>query len=348
MTRILLLLTTLLACQLAQAAVILQYHHVSDHAPKSTTTSIDRFNEHMAYIKEHEFNVIPMSKLVEMLNKGQEPAPKTVVITFDDGYQDNFDNAHPILKQYGFPYTVFVATDPLDKGFHQMMSWETIGKMVADGVEIANHTSSHLHLVQKLEGENNSQWLARIQKDIENAEAKIKQNTGYNFKMLAYPYGEYDDQVTALLEQLGYIGIGQQSGAVGLTTDLRAIPRFPMANTYSSMPSFKVKINSMPFTLLEVTPTDPTLAHDNTRPELRVKMDVTDVRTKELMCYVQGQGAVKPVWVSDNEFVISPEGDVPVGRSRYNCTAPSKTKSGYFWFSQPWLRAKADGTYPKG
>jgi len=65
------------------------------------------------------------------------------------------------------------------------------------------------------------------------------------------------------------------------------------------------------------------------------------------MCYIQGQGSKQPTWLSENEFSVQADLALPAGRSRYNCTAPSKARNGYYWFSQPWVRPKDDGSWVK-
>ena len=65
----------------------------------------------MFFLKEKHYNVIPLDELVKGIKKGKKFAHNTVVITFDDGYQDNYSYAYPILKKYGFPATIFLISD---------------------------------------------------------------------------------------------------------------------------------------------------------------------------------------------------------------------------------------------
>ncbi|GLP95949.1 polysaccharide deacetylase family protein [Paraferrimonas sedimenticola] len=337
-----------LAAVSAKAAVILQYHHVADDTPRSTSLTVEAFEQQMQYLKDRNFQVIALSELVAAIQQGKALAENTVVITFDDGYQNNFDNARPILRQHGFPYTVFVAAEPIHQKQRPMMSWQTLKQMADEGAEIANHSWSHNHLVHRRTDETHSQWLARIQGDLQKAERDIEKYTGQSWKTLAYPFGEFDADLKNLLKQMGYVGIGQHSGAVGLTSDLQALPRFPMADAFADMDSFKLKVSSRAFEIESVTPENPVLAHEDSRPVLTVTLNTKDINKNGLMCFVQGQGAKAPTWVSDNQFTVKADQPLSIGRSRYNCTAPSLSSKGYYWFSQPWLRAKADGSFPKG
>ncbi|MGS0729082.1 polysaccharide deacetylase family protein, partial [Shewanella sp. 0m-11] len=194
-------------------------------------------------------------------------------------------------------------------------------------------------------GESDAQWLARIEANILRTEKEIAKATGQNLKMLAYPYGEYNQQIEAMLEKHGFVAFGQQSGAAGPYSPLTALPRFPVAGVYADLNSLKVKLHSLNMPVISQTNSNPQLQQGQWRPEIKVTLDMSDINASQLMCFIQGQGAKKPNWISENEFSIQAELDLPAGRSRYNCTAPSKSKGSYYWFSQPWIRPKSNGQW---
>ncbi len=328
----------------AQATVILQYHHVSETSPAVTSVSPAQFKQQMQYLHEQQFNVVPLQQVIDAIKSGEQLPANTVAITFDDGYRSIADNAAPILQQYGFPYTLFVAIEPIEKGFGEMMDWQQLKQLAANGATIANHSWGHEHLIRRVDNESEQQWLARVQDNLQRTEAAILQHTGQSVKTLAYPYGEYNTALQQLLQKMGYVALGQQSGAAGTYSELTAIPRFPVAGAYANMASLKIKLRSLNMPVLSQTPTNPELSATQTQPELRVKLDPQDIRTKELICYVQGEQQL-PTWIDSQTFIIKSNTPLPAGRSRYNCTAPSKTQSGYYWFSQAWVRPKADGSW---
>ncbi len=88
---------------------ILMYHHVNEHKGDIVTISPSDFEKQMAYIKDN-FNTIHLNELLSYLEKGERFPPRTCVITFDDGYYDNFAYAYPILKKYNLKATIFVTT----------------------------------------------------------------------------------------------------------------------------------------------------------------------------------------------------------------------------------------------
>ncbi|WP_299489946.1 polysaccharide deacetylase family protein [uncultured Shewanella sp.] len=331
----------------AHAVVILQYHHVSAQTPAITSVTPEQFQEQMAYLAENHFNVVPLSEVVLALKAKRNMPPKTVAITFDDGYQSIADTAHPILKKYHFPYTLFVSVEPIEKKYKTMMSWQQLVALSKEGAEIANHSWGHEHLIRRLPNESKTQWLARIEKNIVKTEEKILEGTGQNLKMLAYPYGEYNQDLEDLMAKLGFVAFGQQSGAAGVYSQLEALPRFPVAGVYANLASLKVKLHSLNMPVLAQNESNPELANGHWRPTLMLTLDMSDIEKSQMMCFIQGQGAKKPTWIAPNKMSIRAELDLPPGRSRYNCTAPSKKTGNYYWFSQPWVRPNDDGSWKK-
>ncbi|MBR9728065.1 polysaccharide deacetylase family protein [Shewanella intestini] len=331
----------------AQAVVILQYHHVSEKTPKSTSVTVAQFKEQMAYLANNGYQVIPLTDAVADIKNKRPSKPKTIALTFDDGYDSIYNNVAPVLEHYQFPYTVFVPVKPVNDGYHGVMTWAQIKALSQRGATIANHSWAHEHMIRLQDNETQAQWLQREEKNLLAAEADIKRHTGQSVKMLAYPYGEYNTQIEALLTKHGFVGFGQQSGAAGPHSILTALPRFPIAAGYADLNELKVKFASLNMPVLAQTPTNPQLDQGQWRPTLTVTIDTKDIYPNQLMCYVQGQGANKPKWISDNQFSVQAVVDLPAGRSRYNCTAPSKTRAGYYWFSQAWVRPKNDGSWIK-
>ncbi|MGX9460684.1 polysaccharide deacetylase family protein [Shewanella sp. A14] len=335
----------LLHCD-ANAVVILQYHHVSENTPKSTSVTPSQFTEQMQYLADNDFTVISLTEAVDSIKHNTPIADKRIVITFDDGYDSIINNAAPILASHQFPYTVFISVAPINAGYKGMMSWQDINALSEQGVTIANHSWGHEHLIRRQSKETQDQWRARIEANILSTEAEILKRTGQSVKMFAYPYGEYTSKLEAILAKHGFVGFGQQSGAAGEYSSLTALPRFPVANAYADLTSLMVKFSSLPMPVMKQNISDPLLATGKWRPKLMLTIDIKDIYPHQVMCFIQGQGPKKPIWLSENRFSIQASSDLAPGRSRYNCTAPSKTKTGYYWFSQAWIRPQDNGQWP--
>lgn len=325
----------------AQAAVVLIYHHIAEDTPRVSSTTEAEFRQHLTYLQENDFEVIGLDTLIRQLQQGKDIADNAVVITFDDGYANNFTTAHPILMEFGFPYTIFISPGDIDNRTGPVMTWPQIKQMSDDGVLVANHTMYHEKMAQPEPGESKQEWLARMKDTIVMAEQRIKEETGQNHQWLAYPYGEFSPQLEDLVKELGFIGIGQHSGAVGLTTKLTRIPRFPAAGRFAEMSDLAQKLGTLPFTIIDHVSANPMVQTGQNPPVLTLKLEVKDFRPAQLRCYA-GMEVIEPDWLDEQTFQAQASKAMNRGRSRYNCTAPSISKPGHFyWYSQPWLYGRS-------
>ena len=325
---------------LSSAAVVLQYHHVDEHTPASTSISPALFEQHLDYIAEQGYAVWSVSRIVSHL-KNNTPLPnKVVAITFDDAYQSIYKNAYPLLKERNMPFTVFVATQAITQKLTSFMTWDELKEMSENGASIANHTHSHPHLVRRLSNENEQAWLARIKDEIELSERLIARHVGNPSKLFAYPYGEYTQQVQALVESLDYIAFGQQSGAIGLGMALSDLPRFPMTNRFGAMKQFRAKVASLPFAATKIEPSTKIIKNDELASGLTIWFKE---ERANISCFFEGKRL--ETQQVDQHLRIPNMPSVPVGRSRINCTAPSTQTGRYYWFSHAWMKPKADGTW---
>ena len=320
----------------AHGAVILQYHHVSESLPAVTSVSSETFTEHMQYLKDNNFNVIPLDELITSLQAGQPLTDKTVAITFDDGYKNNYEEAAPILEKFDYPYTIFVNPELIDEGKSYVMTWQQLKELSKKGALISNHTQIHNYLHRKQPGETEEVWLARTKEDILSAQQRIKEEIGHDYKYLAYPYGEFNNSLQQLVKSLGFVGIGQHSGAVGIHSDFTRLPRFPASGFYSKLDTLATKLDSQAFTIKQLSYSDSVT--DENPPSLSIQFDMQDFHKSQFACYVSGIGQADLTWLSKDTVKITSPEKLKKGRSRFNCTAPSIAKKGsYYWFSQPWV-----------
>ncbi|MEG3765500.1 polysaccharide deacetylase family protein [Alteromonas sp. 14N.309.X.WAT.G.H12] len=324
-------------------AVILLYHHVSDSTPKSTSVSPATFETHMRYVAEH-YSVLPLPEIVEAI-KSETPLPdRAMAITFDDGYANILTHGHAIMRELNLPYTVFINPKEIGKQKNQL-TWEQISRMHKEGVDFANHTLDHLHMLERLSGETDQAWLDRIWQNVEEAESLIAAKTGQSLKFLAYPFGEYNQALAKKVLQEGYVGFGQHSGAISKYSDFAALPRFPAAGPYASMTSLKVKMASLSMPVVSTTVKNPERASPTLTAPQSITLDADDVTLSQAACYFLGEKM--PVETHANILTYTLTAKLPTGRSRINCTAPSKSQRGrYYWYSQPFFVASEDGSYP--
>ncbi len=323
-------------------AVVLLYHHVSESTPAVTSVSPDTFRQHMQYLAKHH-NVLPLQEVIEKLKSNQALPEKTVVITFDDGYNNLYHQAHPILKEFGFTYTIFINPSIIGQASYQL-TWQQIKQMNNEGATFANHADQHEHLLKRLPNESDQHWLLRVSNNIQTAEQSIQQQLGYSLKYIAYPYGEFDSLLQQKISQLGYIGFGQHSGAIASHSDFTALPRFPAAGIYSKLESLKVKLNSLAMPVSKVTPADPKAELANPPQQISFEVHSSDINTGQINCFQSGQSL--PVKIKGPKITVQLAPIKRAGRQRVNCTTPSNQDSRrYYWYSQPIFIPSAQGDW---
>lgn len=331
-------------------AVVLLYHHVADDTPPSTSVTPDVFDAHLDYLDSNGYQVIALSRLTNALadDDTRSLPEKAVVITFDDAYASVYQQAAPRLQRRGYPYAVFVSTDYIDQGLGNYMTWQQLRELEDRGAEMANHSRDHGHYVHRPDGESRAEWRTRIRADIEGAQQRLNDELASPLDVIAYPYGEFNPGLKALARDIGMVGFGQQSGPVGSTSDLQALPRFPMAAGFAAMDSLAEKLRTRPFQVTVLSGDDPVLAHDAPAPTLRIKLQADAARLEALSCFVTGQEAPRFEWVDADAGVveITARRPLPVGRSKYTCTAPSKHGGGAFhWYSHLWMKPPGPGRW---
>ena len=318
-------------------AVITIYHHVSDSTPRSTSLTADELRIQMEYLRDNRFEVWPLDRLIKAL-QNKEPLPeRTASLTFDDAYISIYDTGWPLLQEFGFPMTLFVTTQPVNDNQRGYMTWDQIREMSDAGVIIANHMVNHPHMVDALPGESNADRLARLRAELLEAQARIKAETGQDHKIMAYPYGEFDDDITAMIAELGFVALAQNSGAVGYYSDFTSLPRYPLAASFADIESARTKLDSLAFQVLAHSPRSPVTASKN--PPVTLQL-AGDFNVSQLGCYANG----KPLtlqWIDRDSvhFTIQAEEEFQMRRYGYICTAPKRGTNRYYWFNKLWIRS---------
>jgi len=324
------------------SAPILLYHHVADDTPASTSISVEQFKQHMAYINEHH-TVLPLTDIVAAIKANEALPSNALAITFDDGYKNILTNGHPILSDYNFPYTIFINPAEIGQRANQL-SWDEVKQLQNEGVLFANHTMNHLHMLNKEDNESEDEWLERVWSNVSEAQTVLEQKTGTTVKYLAYPFGEYNQALAQRVEQEGYVGFGQHSGAAGPTSQISALPRFPAAGPYASLKSLKTKMASLALPVTRTSSPEP--QRDFEAPgTITLTINDEKIDLGRASCYFNGNKVRSQSDEQQLSFTL--EQTLPTGRSRVNCTVPSSQFSGrYYWYSQPFFVANKEGKYP--
>lgn len=324
---------------------ILVYHHVSEDTPSSTSVSPSSFEAHLDYLEEQRFDVVSLPQLVAALSNGGPLPRRAVAITFDDAYASVYTEALPRLEARRWPFTVFVATDYVDRSYGAYLTWDQLRDIERRGGRIGNHTAAHRHLVRREPGESDAAWHRRVVEDITRAQSRLARELSQPLKMLAWPYGEFDRDLEAVAAELGFVAFGQQSGPAGVDSGLQRLPRFPVAEAYAGLDSLAEKLRSRALPLRVLAPEDRVLEPGAGPPSLTIRLPSGPYRRRQLRCYVPGQESAEIEWHDDVARIRARE-PLKSGRSKFNCTAPSIAEPGvYYWYSHLWIQPQADGSW---
>ena len=328
---------TIAATSIDSHGVILVYHHVSTSTPPSTSISPEDFRNHLDYLQQNGFSVIPLDQMLEKLQTGKQLPDKAIAITFDDGYMSIYDTAFPMLQSYEFPFTLFLSTGPIDRRQQNFMNWEQAKEMSEAGVIIANHMVEHPYMLDKDPEESEIQWISRLEKELLVAEERIKQQTGQSHRYLAYPFGEFNTEIKTMLEKNGFIGLAQNSGAIGANSDFLSLPRFPLASIYANLDTAKIKLDSKSFNVELLKPQSPVTEVRN--PSVTLKFNDGDYNLSQIGCFANSK-PLPMTWIDRDEGILSiePTEEFTGRRWRYLCTAPVSGESRYYWYSIQWIK----------
>ena len=180
---------------------ILVYHSIrppfagETDAIKKTTITPDNFEAEMKYLQKAGYRVIPFGDLERYLDKRVSLPPQSIIISFDDCWEDQFTFAFPILKKYRYTATFFIVTNYIDH--RDFLTWNQVRQLSSAGMTIGSHSRSHPFLDQI--GDPN-----RLESEIGESKQIIEQHLGRPLYEFAYPYGAFDQRVIALVKKMGY------------------------------------------------------------------------------------------------------------------------------------------------
>lgn len=219
--------------------IVLNYHKIDD-MNISLSVRPEDFERQMKYLVEQNFHAITPQEMYAALVEGAELPENPVLITFDDGYLDNYTNAYPILKKYGLKATIFVITGFMDRGQPGYFTWGQAAEMEASGlISIESHTVTHSSLTDLNE--------EQMQREIKASKADIERRLGKQVEFLAYPTGTYNLHIAALVKEAGYKGaFTVKYGNVDQASNLFALERVPIFHTENTHRSFLERLQYIP------------------------------------------------------------------------------------------------------
>ncbi len=306
----------------ADSAVLLMYHRFGEDDIPDTNTPLKQFEVHLDELKTGGYTVLPVPEIVAALTAGDPLPDRAVGITIDDAYSSVYHEAWPRLKEAGFPFTLFVATDAVDGGGHGFMTWEQIRELAAAGVTIGHHGAAHAHMAFAAAEANAA--------DIAKASRRFVEELGERPGLFAYPYGEYSRTLHDAVEAAGFVaGFGQHSGVAWRGGDMFALPRFALNERWGNPERFRLRVNALPLPVTEIVPSDVALGPNPPSFGFTVAGNLGNL--DQLRCYDPGGRAMAVERLGARRFEARLAMPFPPGRARVNCTLPGP-EGRWRWF----------------
>ena len=309
----------------AESAVVFMYHRFGETRQPATNIRLEQFEAHLAELTSGKYVVKSLAEIVARLRAGETLPDSTVGISIDDAFLSVYTEAWPRLRKAKLPFTLFVATDPVDQGLKGFMSWDQLRELVRDGVTVASQTASHLHMAASSARRNAA--------DLAKSNRRFQAELGLVPKMIAYPFGEYSLAVGEVTRAAGFAtAFGQHSGVLHRGADFFFLPRFAMNEAYGSLDRLRLAARALPLAVADLTPPDARLGPETNPPALgftvmgEARRDIA-----RLACYASGQDQTRIERLGKWRIEVRLAQPFPPGRGRVNCTA--RTRDGRWrWF----------------
>lgn len=174
---------------------VLMYHSIAYEKGNELRIPKEKFREQMRFLKEKGYTTLTLDELYEFFVNNSPVPEKSVVLTFDDGYVDNYTNAYPILKEFGFNAVVFIITNNIDnlKGY---LTSDQIIELAKNGIEVQSHTVNH----EKLSTLNYNKQLETLK----NSKKFLENTLGRKISYIAYPYGNWNKNTIKAIKEADY------------------------------------------------------------------------------------------------------------------------------------------------
>ena len=206
---------------------VIMYHKIDENSAASRlSVSPESFKRQMNFLKSHKYNVVKLEDLAEMVKK-KKFHPKTIAITFDDGYENNYLNAYPALKESGLHATIFIV--PALVGAEGYMTWDQIIEMSDSGViSIGSHSMSHAWLPDLAE--------QKLDSEITGSKRSIDGHSRKEADIFSYPSGGFNQDTRAKVIKAGYkIAVRTNPGKKYPKHDLFAMKRLRISNSSDNL-----------------------------------------------------------------------------------------------------------------
>ena len=312
--------------EMRDSATVLMYHRFGESRYPSTNISIEQFEAHLAHLAAGNYTVLKLDDIIVRLRAGELLPDRTVAITIDDAYLSVYTKAWPRLTKAGFPFTLFVASSPIDRELSGYMSWEQIRELQSSGVTIGSQTHTHPHM-HRLSDEE-------VRAEISTSNGRFIEELGLRPELFAYPYGEYSQFVIDAVKDAGFrAAFGQNSGIMHSADDQFQLPRFAFNEAYGTIDRLKLAVDGLPLKVRDLTPEDMVLTTNPPLYGFTVSEEMSPV--SQLRCFSNNHGKLDVTMLGMRAEIRAP-GPLTEPRARINCTMPA-VDGRWRWFGRQFL-----------
>ena len=202
---------------------ILYYHSVSPSADNEVIITPEILKSELQYLEDEGYTTLTLNEASDYLLNNSPIPSKSIVITFDDGYMNNYDNAFPILKELEIKATIFCITSKLDGSYY--LSPNAIKEMSDYGIDIQSHTITH----PKLDSLTYDEQLI----ELKESKKTLESITGKPVTSIAYPFGNFNEDTIKAAKVAGYsLGFTTNRGLADRNDDALKIDRIYVNSNY--------------------------------------------------------------------------------------------------------------------
>jgi peptidoglycan/xylan/chitin deacetylase (PgdA/CDA1 family) len=253
---------------------------------------VTQFREQLTYLKANNYHVLPLAALFQFLAEKRPLPDKAVVITIDDGYKSVYQRAWPLLKSFGYPFTIFLYVKATDHGHWDYMTWEQVRELRAAGVDFQSHGYGHYHFGSRPPEMNEKEYKGWVETDFTQSATIMERELGLRPRFLAVPYGEYNRTVIEAAKAAGFDGVfSQDPGSISNQSDIYFLPREPILGVeWSTLDHFAMVLDRIDLPIADLVPGIGRL-QNQTPPELSARLLYPDrYRPGTLGIYVSELG----------------------------------------------------------
>ncbi len=296
------------------------YYRVAEPAYPTASLAETDFIAHLREIERGGYRVLSSGEAIARLRRKQGFADRSIVLMLDKAYPSAVQAMAPQLISAGLPFTLFI--DPAQIENDQTRSrggavgWDelrllmrTAGSLLTIGVS----TPDEIRLV--------TASAADRRRMLADAMARIEAELGITPRLFSWPYGQFSEELQALLRERGFIAaFGRHSGVAHGGSDLMALPRYSMIGDFGTLDRFRLAARALPLPVSDLLPQEPVVGAVQTPIGFTLPQDLAGA--PGLGCFASGQGAVPTQLVTPRRVEIRLR-TAPTGPSlRLNCTMP--------------------------